>query len=118
MDGKSEKEVLGAGGKKGEEGVFVLPPSPPVKHHFRGMVQELKEDIHGLLHPDHKEEREVVQKTTVAAEAGKEGYPRIFEDVEKTKTMEVGLVTLFMRHFLGKQAMFVGDSGLNDLVVV
>ncbi|KAH7417155.1 hypothetical protein BKA64DRAFT_701940 [Cadophora sp. MPI-SDFR-AT-0126] len=86
MDGKSEKEVLTAGGKTG--GAFVLPPSPPVKHHFRKLLEDLKEDIHELFHPEHKAtEGEVVQK--LGAEASTKGYPRIFEDVAETKAMEV-----------------------------
>tara|TARA_R110002060_G_scaffold72699_3_gene81418 strand:- start:615 stop:1205 length:591 start_codon:yes stop_codon:yes gene_type:complete len=93
MDGKSEKEVLSAGGKTGE--AFVLPPSPPVKHHFRKLVEDLKEDIHGLIHPEHKtKEGEIVQK--LGADASTKGYPRIFEDSAETKTMEVSLVSFIV----------------------
>lgn len=92
MDGKSENEVLSAGGKTAE--AFILPPSPPVKHHFRKMVEDLKEDIHGMFHPDHKkDEKDVVVQKDIA-EASKEGYPRIFEDAAETKTMEVRNVFL------------------------
>lgn len=91
MDGKSEKEVLTAGGKTGE--AFFLPPSPPVKHHFKKLVEGLKEEIEELLHHDHDgaKKAEVQKKEVTAAAVDTEGYPKIYEDPAETKTMEVRL---------------------------
>ncbi|CAL3962308.1 unnamed protein product [Diplocarpon coronariae] len=89
MDGKSKKEVLDAGGK-GVAGQLFMPPSPPVKHHFRKLAEGLKEGIEELLGHDHGAEKAEAPKKTVAeAAAGTQGYPRIFEDAAETKTMEV-----------------------------
>ncbi|XMA19599.1 hypothetical protein WAI453_012390 [Rhynchosporium graminicola] len=96
MDGKGEKEVLAVGG-----GEFVLPPSPPVKHHFTKMVEDLveefKEDVHDLFHPGdeakQKDGGEAVKEKAV--DAGAAGYPKIFEDAAETKTMEVHASTNF-----------------------
>ncbi len=94
MDGKSGNDVLTAGGKTGE--AFFLPPSPPVKHHFRKLVESLKEEIDELLHHDHDgaKKAEAVEKEVAAAAISTEGYPKIFEDAAETKTMEVGLTIL------------------------
>ncbi|OWP06987.1 hypothetical protein B2J93_7721 [Marssonina coronariae] len=89
MDGKSKKEVLDAGGK-GVAGQLFMPPSPPVKHHFRKLAEGLKEGIEELLGHDHGAEKAEAPKKTVAeAAAGTQGNPRIFEDAAETKTMEV-----------------------------
>lgn len=92
MDGKSESEVLGAGGVTGieGEGQFHLPPSPPSKHHLRSMVEDVKERIEEVLHFGHHEhEGEEKKVEVVKKEEGTEGYPRIFEDEGETRTMEV-----------------------------
>jgi hypothetical protein len=49
MAGGSEEVVLAAGGKGN---VFHLPPSPPVKHHFREFTEKVEEKAETLSHPE------------------------------------------------------------------
>ncbi|KAI6709210.1 hypothetical protein JHW43_008277 [Diplocarpon mali] len=115
MDGKSKKEVLDAGGK-GVAGQLFMPPSPPVKHHFRKSAEGLKEGIEELLGHDHGAEKAEAPKKTVAeAAAGTQGYPRIFEDAAETKTMEVSSTPSFTRtraSAIGAEALPTPLSGV------
>lgn len=86
MSGGSDEEVLAAGA---QNNAFALPPSPPVKHHFQGLAER----VEGLFHLGKKANDGVASGTTSGI--GKQvvatlsGYPQIFENEEKTKTMEV-----------------------------
>jgi hypothetical protein len=96
--GGTEHQVMAAGL---EDGKFALPPSPPVKKHFKEMVEKLENFFNG-----EKETNGVVNGTTngdanghvngvvdavkpLSKLAPKEGFPKIFEDKAETKTMEV-----------------------------
>ncbi|KAI9053672.1 hypothetical protein LZ554_002626 [Drepanopeziza brunnea f. sp. 'monogermtubi'] len=87
MEGKTGDEVLRACGK---EGIFGLPPSPPVKHHFMKLMGGLKEEVKEMLRHEHGAKKEDIESKVVEEKAsGTDGYPRIFEDEAETKTMEV-----------------------------
>lgn len=45
--GGGEQIVMAAGGKGN---VFHLPPSPPVKHHFKEMVKKIEEEVEKVFH--------------------------------------------------------------------
>ena len=86
--GGSEDVVLAAGGKGN---AFHLPPSPPVKHHFKLITEKLKVKFEGLFHPG-KQTNGVngvtnghLEKPLVASGE----FPRISEDEAGTRTMEV-----------------------------
>ena len=92
LAGGNGQMIMAAGGM-GD--TFALPPSPPVKHHFR----ELLSKIHGVFHHDaHVNGVNSVtgangvigtNRTNGVVVNGHQDYPRIFEDESKTKIMEV-----------------------------
>lgn len=95
-----------------QPGSFALPPSPPVKRHFKEVVME---KVEKLFHHKHKDEVDGVdgvngvngvndvndvngvngvnghaEKMVITSQ---EGFPRIFEDKAETRTMEVRLIS-------------------------
>jgi hypothetical protein len=106
IKGGSEKDVMAKGGE------FILPPSPPVKHHFGNMVEEIREKleedllevkdkVHGLLHPHHQDHKPVVADQVVGkGEPSTDGFPKIFENKEQTMVMEVRAELLLSLHVL------------------
>jgi hypothetical protein len=78
VDGKSAKQVVGAGGFD-----VASHKSPPVHHHFSLLAElkklvigaiELKEAVHDVFHPQHKHVKDL---------------PVVFEDANDTKVVEV-----------------------------
>jgi hypothetical protein len=86
--GGSEEVVLAAGGKGN---AFHLPPSPPVKHHFKQATEKLKAKFEGLFqHSRHANSVNNVTNGHMEKPLAAVGeFPRIFEDKASTKTMEV-----------------------------
>jgi hypothetical protein len=85
--GRSEDVVLATGGKGN---TFHLPPSPPVKLHFKLVTEKLKAKFEGLFHLG-KHVNGVngvanghIEKPLVASGE----FPRVFEDEAGTRTME------------------------------
>jgi hypothetical protein len=81
---KPEQDILK---QEGGMSVFHLPPSPPVKHHF-------KEIIDKIFHHDHHQPNGVdthteVTTTVVAQAPVAAGLPVIYEDKARTMVMEV-----------------------------
>jgi len=89
MAGGNEGPVM-ASGHHGED--FVLPASPPVKHHFQE-IRDFVEKVEHFFHHDHDTKH--TNGTNGIKEAKGERIPadfeapRIFENKEKTKIMEV-----------------------------
>jgi hypothetical protein len=88
ISGEPEERVLrqDAAG----ENVFHLPPSPPVKHHFKELIDRL---LH--RHQDHDHENGTLNGLASGAANGAErrpivaGLPVIYENTERTMIMEV-----------------------------
>jgi hypothetical protein len=93
--GGSEEVVLAAGGKGN---AFHLPPSPPVKHHFKLVTEKLKAKFEGLFR--HGKQANSVNRVTNShiekplVASGE--FPRIFEDKAGTRTMEVSYYSLYL----------------------
>jgi len=94
MSGGSEGQIMASGS---QIGAFHLPPSPPVKHHFKEIVENIEHKIEQLFyHGEHVNGVDGVNGVNGAKEEPAntvattgEGYPRIFEDKAETTTMEV-----------------------------
>jgi hypothetical protein len=97
--GGTEHQVMAAGA---EEGKFSLPPSPPVKKHFKEMVEKFEnffkgeEKTNGVANGTangstngHAVHGVVDAVKPLSQVIPKEDFPKIFEDKAETKTMEV-----------------------------
>jgi hypothetical protein len=100
---KRQLKVFMVGGKEGQImasgtqlDAFALPPSPPVKNHFKEIIEKIEEFFHHEHHTNgvsgingvngvngHSEKKVAIKQ---------EGFPRIFEDKAETKTMEVRIL--------------------------
>jgi len=98
--GGSESVVLAAGGK-GD--AFHVPPSPPVKHHFRELREKLEKLFHHEKHEANGTNGDLGKKGVVM-----QGYPRIFEDEKESKIMEVSLRFLFFPVLHSKVKFWLG----------
>jgi hypothetical protein len=95
--GGSEDVVLAAGGKGN---AFHLPPSPPVKHHFKLVTKKFKAKFEGLFHHGkHANGVNGVSNGKIEKPLAAIGeFPRIFEDEAGTKTMEVSHCSYIRSH--------------------
>jgi hypothetical protein len=90
ISGKSEDGILK---QESGESVFHLPPSPPVKHHFRHFIDEI---LHHDGHPGKAAASKVTEVQTNGVKApATAGLPVIYEDEAKTMIMEVYADTQF-----------------------
>ena len=86
--GGSEDQILAAGT---QHGAFALPPSPPVKHHFKNLIEK----VEGFFHKDKRvvngDMNGVVEDPVkpLSQVTPHEGFPKIYEDKAETRTMEV-----------------------------
>jgi hypothetical protein len=89
--GGSGDQVLHAGTQ--HDGAFALPPSPPVKDHFKALVEKVEKFFH-------KEKTNGVPNgmtngvvdgavKPLSRVTPHEGFPKIYEDKAETKTMKV-----------------------------
>lgn len=98
MKGGDEGPVMAAGLHDDD---FHLPASPPVKHHFQE-IKDFIEKVEEFFHHDTKQvngTNGVMEVKVERVAAG--GFPRIFENGEKTKTMEVRNSNLSLSSFNG-----------------
>jgi len=98
---KRQMKAFMAGGNEGpvmasglHDNDFHLPASPPVKHHFqeiRDFVEKVGEFFHHDHdhHTKHAKETNGVKDIKVEGDKADGGLPRIFENRENTRIMEV-----------------------------
>jgi len=107
MAGGSEDSVMASGASDGE---FHLPPSPPVRHHFREIVERVEEKIQELFGGDSKQLNGLngVEKVEVEKTIASQGFPRIYEDRAETRTMEVrNAIFILFAVFKYEHALYV-----------
>jgi len=106
--GGDEKVVMAA---RGKGNAFHLPPSPPVKHHFREIeekIRKLESKVTGLFHHQHTNSVDsatngVTNRHVEKAVVAEKDFPLMNEDEAETKTMEVSTKLFFTKVVPGRQ---------------